>query len=387
MIDDRVLQNLSKEALLDWIRHHHRGAVKESGPPAELSPALNHSDYLGDSLVATLFTNLPFTVYIRPLELEQAFHWISDYSVHLTGYDSGRYTDEPEFWGNLIHPHDKKRVLAVMAEGREGQVMEIEYRFLTADGRWIYVLDRSVVVPSEAGGGHSERKIVGALLDVTHRRELERQVSVISEEEKQKLGRDLHDDLCQQLTCLELLVHSMQRRLSQTGKLESAKLDDLLHHVRKSIVTTQAMARGLSTSGLGDLGLPAALNHWLSKLDTVLPIRISFQGPEQLPLRDNDAAVHIYRIAQEAIQNAVKHSGASEIEVRLRVCGNDLTLLIVDNGVCKGDIHTQAGLGMKTMLYRSSLLNGLLQVEKNEQGGVTVRCEIPFIVDSDHVDQ
>lgn len=386
MMDDRGLQNLSKEELLDWIQHRLGRLNMGDGSQLTRFPTSSPAGFPDDFFVPTLFTNLPFTVYVRPLNLDQAFNWISDHSVHLTGYDSCLYTEEPGFWEERIHPQDKKRVLAVMAAGRDEPVIELEYRFHTADGRWIYVLDRSVVVSSGAAGDRSDYKIVGGLLDVTQRRELERQVSGISEEEKQKLGRDLHDDLCQQLTCVELLVHSMQRRMAQTGHLEFSKLDDLLHHVRKAIVTTQTMARGLSTSGLGDLGLPAALNHWLSKLDTVLPIRIRFHGPEQLRLRDDDAAVHIYRIAQEAIQNAVKHSGASEIEVSLAVNGNDLTLRIADNGVCKGDIHAHSGLGMKTMHYRSSLLNALLQIEQNDHGGVTVRCEIPFIVEADDLD-
>lgn len=385
-MDEEALQNLSKEELLTWIRCQHWPNGQGGHSHAKASKDFVSSGFDVDSLVPGLFTNLPFTVYIRPMDLVHPFDWISEHSAQLTGFDPHRFTGERSFWSGRIHPQDKKRVLAVMEEVRGGEVIELEYRFLTADSRWIYMLDRSVGL-NESAVGVSNQKIVGALLDVTHRRELERKVSEISEQEKQKLGRDLHDDLCQQLTCLELLVHSMQRRLVQTGRMEISRLEDLLHHVRKAIVTTQTMARGLSTSELGNQGLPAALNHWLSKLDTVLPLRIGFKGPKQLQLREGNAAVHIYRIAQEAIQNAIKHSGASEIQVSLDVEGHDLTLMIEDNGVCKVDIHAQSGLGMKTMHYRSSLLNGLLQINRNGHGGLTVRCEIPFIVHSDGVDQ
>ena len=385
-MDEEALQKLTKEELLAWIRCRFGGENAASPLHTEASKESLSSGSVAHSLVPALFADLPFTLYIRPLDLAHPFDWISEHSAQLTGFDPPRFTGEPAFWRGRIHPQDKKRALAVMEGAGEGQVIELEYRFLTADGRWIYLLDRSVGVH---GGsvGVSDQKIVGALLDVTHRRELERKVSEISEQEKQKLGRDLHDDLCQQLTCLELLVHSMQRRLDSTKRMEISKLDDLLHHVRKAIVTTQTMARGLSTSGLGDLGLPAALNHWLSKLDTVLPLEIGFKGPKQLQLRDADAAVHIYRIAQEAIQNAIKHSGATKIQVRLEVDDHDLTLMIEDNGFCRGDIHAQSGLGMKTMHYRSSLLNGLLRIDTNVHGGVTVCCEIPFIVQPDGVDQ
>lgn len=245
-------------------------------------------------------------------------------------------------------------------------------------------LGKVFFTPTDAS---AETKSGGFVSDEKHEGQWDRLILKISEEEKQKLGRDLHDDLGQQLTCVDLLVHSIQRQLDQTGQMDRSKLDRLSKLVRNALVTSKNMACGLSTFGLEEQGVCVALNHWISSLDEVLPIKLTFRGPEPLKWCDRDASVHIYRIVQEAVQNAIKHAGASKIQVALMDAGAEWVLTVEDNGNFSDEISSNAGLGVKTMLYRSRLLHAPLHIQKNQQGGLTVRCEIPSNVLSNNVDK
>jgi signal transduction histidine kinase len=148
------------------------------------------------------------------------------------------------------------------------------------------------------------------------------------------------------------------------------------------MVTARHMARGLSTLELGQSGLSASIAHWLGSLNHLMPFQVRYESPQGWGLKEPGMAIHIYRIIQEAVQNAIKHSHGDQITVRLIPRDHELWLSIEDNGVgmAEGAATHSRGLGMKTMRHRSSLLHAQLLFEANAHGGLTVSCKIPFSI-------
>jgi signal transduction histidine kinase len=132
-----------------------------------------------------------------------------------------------------------------------------------------------------------------------------------------------------------------------------------------------------------ELGLSEALSTWVTLMDSVLPMKLVFVGASSgFTLRNTSAGVHVYRIAQESIQNAIKHSQAGLIEVFLDAQDENLVLTVQDNGKGKveGRAIVRAGFGISNMRFRSQLLHAQLTFCENEPQGVKVRCEIPSVL-------
>ena len=384
-MDLSFLEGLTRRELLQWIEDHIQGDPSPSlvlpAMPVDESEVRSSSDSEEPWLEFEPFDQFPFAVYVRPSAPEDCFQWISPYVVSLTGIAAECLLEEPGGWLARIHPSDRDRVQRQLECAAPGQVVEMDYRFQVRAGQWMEILDRWVGLPSKSDP-QNVQKGMGAWLDVTRRKALEREVSDISEEVKQKLGRDLHDDLCQQLACVEILLHSIQRRQAKEGSAEPERLQELTHHLRKCMVTARHMACGLSTLELGQSGLSASIAHWLRSLNHLVPFQIRYESPQGWGLKEPGMAIHIYRIIQEAVQNAIKHSHGDQITVRLIPRAHELRLSIEDNGVgmAEGAASHSRGLGMKTMRYRSSLLHAQLLFEANAHGGLTLSCKIPFSI-------
>ena len=124
-------------------------------------------------------------------------------------------------------------------------------------------------------------------------------------------------------------------------------------------------------------GLAAALCSLAERTAVDYDIECHFEGEDAVGLPDNLMATHFYRIAQEAVTNAVKHASASHIDIQLRNVGDGLALSIIDNGVgIAAPAHRGEGLGLGSMAYRAELLGGMLRIKPSEEGGTAVRCKV-----------
>jgi two-component system, NarL family, sensor histidine kinase UhpB len=151
--------------------------------------------------------------------------------------------------------------------------------------------------------------------------------------------------------------------------------------VNNAIESTRALARGLSPVSAERGGLTAALHALAAKAGERYAIRVEFSSRVTDPLRlDETAATHLYRIAQEALTNVIRHSLATEVRIRLETAGDELHLKIEDNG--RGFMQKPAeasnGLGLKIMRYRAQMLGGDLVLEAAANGGASVRCTCPL---------
>lgn len=198
----------------------------------------------------------------------------------------------------------------------------------------------------------------------------------ISDYEQQRLGHDLHDGVGQQLTAIELILFQLASRTVDPAQRDG--LDRVGQSLRAAITDVRALARGLAPFILDAGGLQSALASLASAADGTA-VRCRLACPAILPTIEQEAATQLYRIAQEALNNALKHSGASSIEIRLAARPpHHLALEIVDNG--RGFAlpdQGRAGMGLQIMRYRAGLIGADFDIASRSGSGTSIVCTLP----------
>ncbi|MET0263958.1 MAG: ATP-binding protein [Rariglobus sp.] len=226
------------------------------------------------------------------------------------------------------------------------------------------------------------RSAVGFSIDITERRWLERKLLLISDAEQLRIGADLHDGLGQHLTGIACMAAALRDRLKAHDLPETKQADEIARLVNEATAQTRALARGLCPVQLDQSGLPTALEHLAGHMEIVHGIECHFRTVDEPFECEHDSALHLYRITQEALHNAVRHGHARNIEVVLDSSPNGRRLAIEDNGQ---GFDTQqksagAGVGLRLMQYRASMIGGNLSIESQPQGGTRVECIFPFSI-------
>lgn len=294
---------------------------------------------------------------------------------------------EPKFWSSRLHPEDGPRVLGALRRTIEGtaDLYEAEYRLRHADGSWRWVLDRGRALERDAAG-RAER-LVGFIIEIADPHSLEREIIEIANREQQRIGSDLHDGLGQDLTGIALMLRGIGAQLHEEGSAACLDIEDVISLVNAAIESTRALARGLSPVSAERDGLTAALQALAARATERYGIPVTFEAHVSQPLpNDETAATHVYRIAQEALTNAMRHSEATEVRIALTASRGELQLEVTDNGqgfptTAGLDAATSFGsngLGLKIMRYRAQMLGGNLAVGANAAGGASVRCSCPL---------
>ena len=226
-------------------------------------------------------------------------------------------------------------------------------------------------------GGRNLR--VHAARDISERVELEREVVDISHREQTRIGHDLHDSVGQQLTGLSLALETIRHGLIAEGSRYSDELGDLCQMIKRTIQSARSLARGLAPVFDRDHGLADALDMLAEETERFNDVRCRSEGYDRDAIKDVAVATQIYRIAQEAVANAVRHAGASLIDMQTFIDGADYHLVVADDGAGIEDVDLASdGLGMKTMAYRARMLSGYLQVKPGESAGTCVDLSFPL---------
>ena len=222
---------------------------------------------------------------------------------------------------------------------------------------------------------------LAVITDVTERRGLEREILEIAGREQLRIGSDLHDGLGQDLTGVALMLRSVVAQLRKENSTARTDVEDIISLVNGAIESTRAMARGLAPVGADRGGLIAGLQSMAVRGMERYGVRAQFNTSLKEPLTlDDGAATHLYRIAQEAFTNAIRHGRVTQVTIDLATAEGTLTLSVQDNG--RGFDERNAsnnGMGMKLMRYRAQMLGGDVTIENNKGGGVIVRCTCPHI--------
>jgi PAS domain S-box-containing protein len=239
--------------------------------------------------------------------------------------------------------------------------------------------ERTVVADAIPLAGASAGTHLVVLLDVTEQRHLEKAVLTAASREQHRLGMDLHDGLGQQLTGLSLmltaLAHSSAAREVPAIGAELATLATL---ASDSVATARAIAHGLSPVELGGGGFRRALRRLAGSTARLSGLKIAVRttGFNDADL-DQSVAEPVFRIAQEALTNAVKHAGATQARIEVHLADGALTLTVSDDGRGLADARRSAGVGLSIMSYRARALGGRIEIDSPPTGGTVVRCSCP----------
>jgi signal transduction histidine kinase len=211
--------------------------------------------------------------------------------------------------------------------------------------------------------------------EVHSRRRLENELLSAIESERQRIGQDLHDDLCQRLGAAALLIGSLSKEVAKLDRVLGGKVGEIPNVITEAIATCRNLARGLHPVTLASEGLPPALQELADRI----PAHITFTWPRKERIDfDPETALHIYRIAEEAVNNAVKHAKAKNISIGLAILRGQAILEIGDDGKGMGKKLKAEGMGLRNMHYRSNVIGGKLTIAPREEGGTCVRCSLPL---------
>ena len=212
-----------------------------------------------------------------------------------------------------------------------------------------------------------------ALLE--HSQRLENEIVNISELEQQRIGQDLHDGICQQLAALSCSAMSLRDDLEQLRlQKEAQRAGDLGQLLRDTTAQTRDLARELVPAHVADVGLVVALESLAQIVSRLHGISCRFESDRSAIHCDDRTATHLYRVAQEAISNAIRHGRARTIVISLQSAGAVVTLRVSDDGVGINATAGTQGMGLKLMRYRARAAGGELAVERGSNGGTTVSC-------------
>lgn len=292
------------------------------------------------------------------------FKQVNDAVLRQLGWTTGELLARPFI--EFGHPDDRALTLAELAklEGGHGAA-DFQHRFAHRDGsyRWLHWILQPVA---------GQPIIQASARDITAQRHLEKEIMEISDREKDRLGRDLHDGLCQKLAGIAALSTALSRRLEPHSE-SGAAAAEIASLLKQTIIEARNLARGLNPVNLDGSGLIGALDSFAANTQALFAVPCTFRCNRSSLWLGEDVETHLYRIAQEAVQNAVRHGRAGRISITLSFVKSRGSLVIRDNGTgIKADYNS--GNGMHTMDYRARLIGASLSVRPGYQNGTRVAC-------------
>ncbi len=281
----------------------------------------------------------------------------------------------PRDWLAAVHPEDRLRVVRALRHQQRPGGYDEEYRILRPDGEVRWIRDRAFPVRNARGEVY---RVAGVAEDITERRRLEREVLQISEHEQGRIGRDLHDGLCQVLVNLGINASLLRKDLEARAWPESVRAGRMEHRLKDAIRAARHLAHGLCPVNLQGESLEAALRELARVTTEDVGVDCCSECEDRFDCVDGTVATHLYRIAQEAVHNAVKHAHPSHIRLRLGAADHQLRLTITDDGVgLPAARGVGDGLGLQIMKYRARAAGGSFDLRQAYGGGTVVSCTVP----------
>ena len=221
-------------------------------------------------------------------------------------------------------------------------------------------------------------RIWGSVIDVTERVQLERRMLSALEQQQQRIGRDLHDGVGQLMTGVRMLSQNLASSGFDDDDPRKAQAEKIAEFAGDASQHVRDIYRGLTPVQLHQEGLIAALDELVHTTDGLPDVACSFDFDGECDISDREATLQLYRIAQEAINNALKHAEAAHIHLTLRNEGERILLQIRDNGIgFEVEAERNSSIGLDSMVYRAHTLQADLQIESTPGEGTIVRCLIP----------
>jgi len=288
-------------------------------------------------------------------------------------------------WAARVHPEDLEPCLGTYSQAFDRrESFHMEYRLRRHDGEDRWIFDHGV--PRFNADG-SFAGFIGSCIDVTERKAAEEVLSSVSrklieahEEERTWIARELHDDINQRIALLAVSLEGLKHDLPASNGQMSSRVKEVQEHVSDLGIDIQALSHRLHSSKLEYLGLGAAAEGFCKELSARQHVEIDFHSqdiPKELP---KEIALCLFRVLQEALQNAVKHSGVRQFEVLLKARSNEIQLSVHDSGVGfdPEKAVNQHGLGLTSMKERLKLVDGSISIDSKLQSGTTIYARVPL---------
>ena len=226
----------------------------------------------------------------------------------------------------------------------------------------------------------SDQQISGGVIvfsDISSLRKLERQIAEVSDREQRRLGQDLHDGLCQHLVSLAFAAQTLAGKLQDAARPEAREVEFLAGALNDAITQARDVARGLYLVQLEVGGLSSALEELAARVRARHRLACGFVDRVAVPVTETFAATDLFRIAQEAVGNAIKHAKARELTITLEADESHVTLRVADDGVGLPQAAPAGpGLGLHIMRYRARMIGATCTIDAGPQGGTVVTCSL-----------
>ncbi len=221
--------------------------------------------------------------------------------------------------------------------------------------------------------------VSSAIRDISERKRLEKSILEISEREQRRIGQDLHDGLGQHLTGIAFMTKVQEEKLADRNIPEASDAAKIVELVNDAIRKTRELSRGLLPVVSDAHGLMSALRLYAGEIEDLFGVICRFQCDQPVLVHDAQMATHLYHIAQEAVNNAIKHGSAKEILIRLFSGESEGTLIVKDDGVgIARPLAPHAGMGLHIMNYRAGMIGGNMEIRRDQPHGTVVTCRFPI---------
>ena len=271
-------------------------------------------------------------------------------------------------WELFQPAEDRDRFKGAFEQLGAGPVAkDFEWHWVTGEGGPRLISWSGTVLPDANGQG---RHIIATGVDITESKRLEKAILEISAREQHRIGQDLHDGLGQHLTGIAFMSKVLEQKLADKSQAEAADAGKIVRLVNDAIHKTRELSRGLLPVASDARGLMSALEHYSLEVTDLFRLSCRFECDRPVPIYNGTVADHLYRIAQEAVNNAVKHGRCRNIVIHLSEEGEGVLLNILDDGVgLPRGTRNSPGMGLHIMNYRAKMIGAMLQIQAGPRGG------------------
>ncbi len=291
-----------------------------------------------------------------------------------TGYSAARVRGK-HICDLFSADHGTERFRTILEQTRAAErPREFECEWRKPDGARLLISWTVITLPEES----SSARFVATGIDITENRRLESTVLEVSAREQRRIGQDLHDGLGQHLTGIAFMTKVQEQKLLDRGLAESLEAGKIVQLVNEAIRKTRELARGLLPVSSGPQGLMAALQEWTGEVEDIFQISCKVWCDDPVLIDDDGAADHLFRIAQEAVNNAIRHGNARAVTIGLTAGEDKGVLTIRDDGCGMPFPAPPNGMGLRIMKYRSDMIGGSLYLGRIPGGGTRITCMFPL---------